>query len=110
MTIDDVSGSNMGVFMGIFNADYQRMHSADPEDSPLYELTGTGSAMLANRVSYAYNLMGPSFVIDTGCSGSLVAMHVACQSVANGDCQSAIVGSAGLILAPDMMFSLSNLG
>lgn len=108
--MDDVSGSNMGVFMGMFNSDYQRMHSRDHEDTPLYELTGTGSAMLANRVSYSYNLTGPSFGIDTGCSGSLVALHVACQSLASGDCQSAIVGSAGLILAPDMMFWLSNLG
>jgi len=81
----------------------------DPENAPKYQVTGTGSSMLANKVSYFFDLKGPSLVVNTACSGSLVALHLACQSIQLGESKSAIVGGANLILDPALMTSLSNL-
>ena len=99
----------MGVFIATFSSDYERMALSDPENMPLYQCTGTGTTMLANRLSYFFDLKGPSMVVNTACSGSLVALHLACQSIQSGESKSAIVGGANLILDPASMASLSNL-
>jgi acyl transferase domain-containing protein len=66
--------------------------------------------MMANRLSYFFDLKGPSMVVDTACSGSLVAFHLACQSIQSGECQTVLVGSANLILDPGVMTGMSSLG
>jgi acyl transferase domain-containing protein len=68
--------------------------------------TGGGHAMLSNRLSYYYNLSGPSITVDTACSSSLVALHLACQSLRAGECSSAIVGGVNCILDPVQMVML----
>jgi acyl transferase domain-containing protein len=100
----------MGAYIATFTSDYERMSLRDPENTPMYHITGTGTTMLANRISYFFDLKGPSLVVDTACSGSLVALHLACQSIQSGESKSAIVGGANLILDPGVMTSLSNLG
>ncbi|KAL8815028.1 MAG: hypothetical protein Q9223_005803 [Gallowayella weberi] len=65
--------------------------------------------MLSNRISYTFNLTGPSLTVDTACSSSLVALHEACQSIRLGEIDQAIVGGAYLILSPDPMVGLSML-
>jgi acyl transferase domain-containing protein len=64
--------------------------------------------MLSNRLSYFYNLSGPSFTVDTACSASLVALHLACQSLRTGECSSAIVGGVNYILDPNGFVTLSS--
>ncbi len=55
---------------------------------------------MANRVSYFLNLNGPSYVVDTACSSSLAAIHLACESIARGECTMAIAGGVNLSLHP----------
>lgn len=107
--IDSISGSDTAVFMAVCNRDYDRIITKDVDDVPVYHGTGNGFAMIANRISYCFNLNGPSLTIDTGCSGSLVALHQACQSIRGGETRQALVGGANLMLDPDTTMSLSKL-
>lgn len=61
------------------------MQSRDIENTKMYNSTGNGSAMLSNRLSWFYDLKGPSMSLDTACSSSLVALHLACQSLRTGE-------------------------
>lgn len=74
-----------------------------------YRFTGTGMSLLSNRLSYVFDLHGPSVTIDTACSGSLVAIHEACQAMRAGDVKQAIVGGTNLILDPDMVTVMSSM-
>lgn len=62
--------------------------------------TGQTPAFCANRISYTFNLHGPSMVIDTACSSALVALHTACRAICNGDCSYAFVGGATILFNP----------
>lgn len=64
--------------------DYTRFVSKDIDQAPRMTATGTAPAMLANKVSWFFNLRGPSLLIDTACSSSLVALDLACQYIQNG--------------------------
>ena len=107
-SLEQLSGSNTGVYIAAFNSDYERMMSRDPENAPMYRVTGTGIALVSNRLSFTFNLKGPSLTLDTGCSGSLVALHQACQSLRSGEIDQALVGGANIILDPELTNSLSS--
>ena len=100
-------GSNTAVYMAMFSRDYDRIMFKDISDMAKYHMTGVGDAILANRVSYVFDLRGPSVTLDTGCSGSLVALHQACQSLRTKETNMALVGGSNLILSPDAMIPLS---
>ena len=82
----------------------------DPETAPRYQTTGSAFSILANRVSYVFDLKGPSCTLDTACSSSLTAVHLACQSLRLGQAEQAIVGGVGVLLSPDMWSGMSSLG
>lgn len=63
--------------------------------------------MQSNRISHFFDLRGPSFTVDTACSSSMVALHVACQSVRNGESSAAIVGGVHLNMLPEFWISYS---
>jgi len=107
--IETVKGSQTAVYVAAFSQDYATMQSKDMEDFPTYHLTGTGNAIIANRISYLFDLKGPSVTVDTGCSGSMVAIHLACQSLRMGECGMALAGGTNLILNPDLMSAMSLL-
>lgn len=65
--------------------------------------------MLANRVSYFFNLHGPSITLDTACSSGLVAIHEACKSIRGGEVKQALVGGANLIIDPDQVDFISSM-
>lgn len=65
--------------------DYEQVCLRDPDWQPQYAATGNGIAIMANRISYFFNIHGPSMTIDTGCSGSLVSVHLAAQSLRAGE-------------------------
>ena len=109
ITLEQISGSKTAVYVATFSKDYDRMMSKDTYDFPQYYITGSGNAIFSNRISYLFNLTGPSMTIDTGCSGSLVALHQACQSLRLGESNMALVGGTNLILSPDMMIPMSQL-
>ncbi|PLB53305.1 ketoacyl-synt-domain-containing protein [Aspergillus steynii IBT 23096] len=109
MTLDQLRGTDTAAYVALYNRDYEKILMRDPEDLPFYFQTGNGEAMHSNRLSYFFDLHGPSFTLDTGCSGGLVALHQACQSIRNGESSQAIVGAPNLILDPAGMIGPSFL-
>jgi acyl transferase domain-containing protein len=110
LPLDQIAGTRTGVFMGHLTSDYRDMICRDPDNAPLYTFTGTGTASLANRMSWLWDLRGPSFTVNTACSSSLLALHLACQSVRTGETDIAIVGASSLLMDPEMFMFLSNQG
>ncbi|KAL6691259.1 polyketide synthase [Trichoderma pleuroticola] len=106
---EDMKKSNTAVYMAVFTRDYDRNTYKDMMSIPKYHVTGTGDAILANRISYLFDLHGPSVTIDTGCSGGMAAISHACQALRSGQSDIALAGAANLILSPDHMIGMSNL-
>ncbi|MGC0318805.1 acyl transferase domain-containing protein [Kitasatospora acidiphila] len=98
-----------GVFVGTMNATYGKIGATA---WPSGKLTGANSApwSIANRVSYFFDLHGPSFAVDSACSSSLTAIHLAVQSLRSGECRTAIAGGVNLILHPAHLVGLSAAG
>ncbi|KAJ5715842.1 uncharacterized protein N7483_013023 [Penicillium malachiteum] len=109
MRMEDVLGSSMACYMASFTRDYATLRGHDAEDIPMYEGTGNGSAMISNRISWFFDLKGPSLSLDTACSSSLVALHLACQSIRTGETKCAMVGGTNLILMPEMQTAMTSL-
>ncbi|TVY93463.1 Lovastatin diketide synthase, partial [Lachnellula willkommii] len=109
LTLDRVDGSSTSVHVGCFMNDHETMVYKDLEMPHTYQSTGNASALLANRISWFYNLHGPSISVNTACSGSLVALHLACQSLRTGETQMGLVCGSNLIFAPETTVGLSNL-
>ncbi|BCS03320.1 type I polyketide synthase [Aspergillus luchuensis] len=109
-SLDEVSGSNVGCYVGNFTVDFQVMQTRDPEYLHRYSATGMGTTILANRISHTFNLKGPSFVLDTACSSSLYCLHVACAALENGECDSAVVAGANLIQSPEQHLGTMKAG
>ena len=102
-----LSGSNTGVFIGISSHDYSTL--VDSNDNP-YLLTGNTNCIAANRLSYLFDFRGPSFVVDTACSSSMVAVHLACQSLWQGECHQAFAGGVQVLISPSVMVSFGKAG
>lgn len=79
--MEDAVGSKTSVYVGCMGAEYSALTQRDPELQAQYLATGVGSAMLSNRISWFYDLQGPSITLDTACSSSLNALHLACQGL-----------------------------
>ncbi|KAK2623593.1 hypothetical protein QTJ16_007147 [Diplocarpon rosae] len=107
----DLSGQSVGVFVGGSFADYELRNCRDTDTAPCFQATGCAQSLLSNRLSYYFDLCGPSLTVDTACSSSLGALHLACQSLRNGESSQAIVASAHLNILPDyfIVMSMSSL-
>ncbi|HAZ48487.1 MAG TPA: short-chain dehydrogenase [Cyanobacteria bacterium UBA11369] len=103
-----LSGSQTGVFIGIGNYDYCRLLAQDLSHVNAYDGTGNTLSIAANRLSYIFNLRGPSVVVETACSSSLVALHFACRSLQNGESDLCLVGGVSLMLSPDPFITYSH--
>ena len=75
-----LSGSETGVYVGGSQTDYAHAMFSDHAIADPHFATGNALAILANRISYIFDLRGPSLTIDTACSSSLVALHQACEA------------------------------
>ena len=106
IALNDIRGSNTGVWIATFTHDYENMQYRDLLSVPKYFMTGTGSAIASNRISHFFDLRGPSTTLDTGCSGSLVGIHQACQSLQLEETSIALVGGTNLILSSDTMIPM----
>ncbi|KAF2006636.1 putative polyketide synthase [Amniculicola lignicola CBS 123094] len=106
--LEVVAGTRTGVYTGCFSDDYKHIQGLDCENLPEYHATGTSVAMLANRISWFFNLTGPSVNLDSACSSSMMALDFACQGLRNGDSEMAIVGGTNSLISPDVFRSLSN--
>jgi len=95
-----LAGSATGVFIATLTNDFDALLSEDLRRLGAYTGSGTANTIVANRLSYFFDLAGPSVSLDTACSGSLVALHLACQSLRSGESSMALVGGVNLILLP----------
>ncbi|MDB9433814.1 type I polyketide synthase, partial [Microcystis aeruginosa] len=98
---ETLAGSQSGVFIGISDVDYHRLAYQSPTNLTAYVGTGNSTSIAANRLSYLFDLRGPSLAVDTACSSSLVAVHLACQSLQNQESNLCLVGAVNLILSPE---------
>ena len=107
---DNLPEYKTGIYIGVSNNDYQRLQS--DADSRMDQYAGTGNAMsiAANRLSYFFNVKGPSMSIDTACSSSLVSIHQACQALQAGEINVAISGGVNLILSPELSVVFAKAG
>ncbi|KAI9934559.1 hypothetical protein MW887_000174 [Aspergillus wentii] len=101
-------GKNIGCYVGVFGEDWLDVKIRDPQDHDRYRVVGAGPYALSNRVSYEYDLGGPSVTIQTACSSSLVGLHEACQALYSGECAAALVAGTNLIFTPTMTTSMSD--
>lgn len=109
---DQLDGSQTSVFIGSFMYDYLCMQTASEQRDEINPYVGMGTSMtaLANRISYDFNLKGPSVSLDTACSASLVAVHLACRSIWGREADMAIAGGVNLMLRPESSIVLSKAG
>ncbi|KAI1086563.1 putative polyketide synthase [Rostrohypoxylon terebratum] len=105
-----LKGSDTAVYVAMSCHDHEQVSHKDPLSFSRYHDTGIFQSFLANRVSYAFDLHGPSIMLDTACSGSLVAIHSACQSLRSGEAKMALAGGVGMIISPDQMARMSSTG
>ena len=101
------AANHAGVFLALSNSDYGRMVFRETDGIDIYSSTGTNSSVAAGRISYLLGLEGPSVVVDTACSGSLVTIHLACQSLRSRECRLALAGGVNLILSPEININFS---
>lgn len=90
---------SVGVFVGVMWGLYQQIEVSERQRS-LYGQPASPFSSIANRVSYTFDLNGPSIALDTMCSSSITAIHMACQSIRNGDCNMAVAGGINLASHP----------
>ncbi len=101
----DMRASSTGVYIGMisdFGIDKYKEMIRNVEDKSLHQLAATGNlaSIITGRISYTWDLKGPSVLIDTACSSSLVAIHMACAAIRNKECKQAIVGGINLDMLP----------
>ena len=85
MPKESIAGQRIGVFVGSSAPDFRLGTLRDLEHTPMFEATGNHQAILAGRISHAFDLRGPSYSLDTACSSSIYAVHQAVQSIRAGD-------------------------
>ena len=110
LTIDAINGSHTGVFVGITNSDFARLLMNAGSTGDMYLGTGSALSINANRLSYVFDLKGPSLAVDTACSSSLVALSLACASLRRGECDMALAGGVNLTLTTDYTESFAAAG
>ncbi len=108
--LDDVRGSRTGVFIGMSTSDYAQMQAQGRGIPDPHTMSGGALCIAANRISYAFDLRGPSLAVDTACSSSLTALHLACQSLWQGECDLALAGGVNALLAPAATIGFSRAG
>jgi acyl transferase domain-containing protein len=90
--------------------DWLDLRAKDGQDAGLYRIAGGHDFALSNRISYEYNLKGPSFTIKSACSSSMIALHEAFRAIQSGDCSAAIVAGTNLILSPTVSIAMTEQG
>ena len=104
-----VAGRPVGVYVGAFTVDNMVLRNGLMSRWTVDSQTATAGTftMLSNRISFVYDLRGPSMTIDTACSSSLVALHEATQAIARGEIELALVGGVNAMLIPETSVTMS---
>ena len=104
-----ISGSDTGVFAGSSFNGFLRRIEPFLGDGDHTSALGNQNAIIPNRVSYTFNLKGPSILVDTMCSSSLAAVYAACESLRTGDCSMAVAGGVNLLFSPEYYVGMSKM-
>ncbi len=107
---DRLAGEPVGVFVGVSTRDFDRRMANGWDRIDMRTSTGASAAIVANRVSYLLGLTGPSLAVDGACASSLMSLHMACRSLADGECSLALAGGVQLILSPANIIAFSQAG
>jgi polyketide synthase 5 len=100
LTTETMANTLTGVFVGLTVNDYQLVTAeTDAMEGP-YGITGANFSLASGRISYALGVNGPAITVDTACSSGLLAIHMACRSLHDGESDMAIAGGANVILDP----------
>ena len=102
-----LAGTRTGVFVGGSASDYLALRLGDPSVADAYFMIGATLSTLSNRISYIFDLKGPSFTVDTACSSSLVALHLACTAMAKDEADMAVVAGVNMLLSPQSFVGFS---
>jgi polyketide synthase 12 len=103
-------GSDTGVFVGVGRQEYGPRIYEDTEGFVGYLATGTTTCVASGRLAYTLGLQGPALTVDTGCSSSLVAVHLAARSLRSGECELAVAGGATVVCSPSIYVGFDRQG
>ena len=112
LSLQNLRGSDTGVFVGGFTLDNKltQLHQDNLHLADASTATSSTMAILANRLSHAFDFRGPSLSVDTACSSSLVATHLAVRNIWSGDCEVAIAGGVTIMTRPEYPITMCNGG
>ncbi|KAF2728787.1 reducing type I polyketide synthase [Polyplosphaeria fusca] len=110
ISVGSLRGSKTSVHIGCFTGDYNLVQCKDPESMPTYHATGNSGAILSNRISWFFDLKGPSVTMDTACSSSMVALDQACQALHGNRTNLGIVGGCNTICTPESLDTIGRMG
>ncbi|OHX68065.1 type I polyketide synthase [Flammeovirga pacifica] len=109
MKLEDFKGSKTAVYMGVFMNDYWDIQASQAQRNHVspHVPMGVSLTSIANRLSWQYDLKGPSVTLDTACSSSLVGVHLACNSIWNNESEFALAGGVNLMIRPESSLMMS---
>lgn len=110
LTLEQVAGSNTSVYVSGFNHDHLAILNSDPETTLRHRVTGLTNSMHSNRVSWFFDLKGPSVTIDTACSSSMAALHLGSQSLRTGESNMSIITGVTILNYPGDINGMSHQG
>jgi acyl transferase domain-containing protein len=110
LPFERVAGTRTAVFVGLMWPDYAKLIAENPDQIAGYATAGVGFALAANRISYFFDLRGPSVSLDVQCASSLVAVALAAGSIWSGEAELALAGGVNLILAADSDLMMARAG
>lgn len=100
-------GASVGVFVGASSHDYGSLQLNDLANLDVHTNTGGTLSIAANRISYMFDLKGPSIAVDTACSSALVAVSLACRAIWSGECEAALAGGVNALITPNTSIGFS---
>ncbi|KAK9782147.1 putative Polyketide synthase [Seiridium cardinale] len=106
----DLAGKRIAVFVGCGQQEYSQRLGHDQHSAKTFSATGVAPCMVAIRISYFFDIDGPSVALDAACASSVYAAHQAVPALRNGECDGAFVGAAALTLGPGGWLALEKTG